>query len=214
MYLSIDPKPKELHVQKMVERESVKIERARSAQDLDSTAQLFAAYADSLGLDLSFQEFDDELKSLPGKYASPTGEILLARDCNGVAVGCVAVRPLSPPNCCEMKRLYILPAGRGLGVGKRLLHEVLDIAASLGYSEIKLDTLPSMSQAISLYESAGFAPTSPYYKTPLTRTVFLARRLGNSSTTADSTDLSGMLTSSAEKSNSCSGTDLFRENSA
>lgn len=179
----------------MVEQESVKVVPARSAQDLECTAQLFAAYAESLGLDLSFQDFDAELKSLPGKYAPPTGEVLLARDNTGTAVGCVAVRPLSPPDCCEMKRLYILPTRRGLGVGKKLLHEILDIAASLGYSEIKLDTLPSMSQAISLYESVGFAPTKPYYKTPLTGTVFLARRLETSSATIESIDVPGMLTS-------------------
>ena len=179
----------------MVEQESVKVEPARSAQDLECTAQLFAAYAESLGLDLSFQDFDAELKFLPGKYAPPTGEILLARDSTGIAVGCVAVRPLSPPDCCEMKRLYILPTRRGLGVGKKLLHEILDIAASLGYSEIKLDTLPSMSQAISLYESVGFAPTKPYYKTPLTGTVFMARWLETSSATTESIDVPGMLTS-------------------
>ena len=177
----------------MIEWKSVSIERARSAQDLEATAQLFAAYATSLGLDLSFQEFDAELKSLPGKYAPPTGEILLARNGNGAAVGCVAVRPLSPPDCCEMKRLYILPAGRGLGVGKKLLHAILDIAVALGYNEIKLDTLPSMTQAISLYESAGFAPTAPYYKTPLTGTKFLARRLHMSSATAHPIEASGML---------------------
>lgn len=177
----------------MIEWKSVSIERARSAQDLEATAQLFAAYADSLGLDLSFQEFDNELNSLPGKYAPPTGEILLARNGNGTAVGCVAVRPLSPPDCCEMKRLYILPAGRGLGVGKKLLHEILDIAASLGYNEIKLDTLPSMSQAISLYESAGFSPTTPYYKTPLSGTNFLARQLQTSSATAHPTEASAIL---------------------
>lgn len=174
----------------MVEWESVRIQRARSAQDLESTAQLFAAYVESLGLDLSFQDFDAELKSLPGKYAPPTGEILLALDSNGTAVGCVAVRPLSPPECCEMKRLCILPAGRGLGIGKKLSFEIVDIAVSLGYNEIKLDTLPSMYQAISLYQSAGFAPTASYYKTPLSGTVFLARQLHRYCPPADSTEIS------------------------
>lgn len=205
MHLSEDQTPKEIHMPMMLGRELVTIERARSAQDLDSAAQLFAAYGDSLGIDLSFQGFDTELKSLPGKYAPPTGEILLARDINGTAVGCVAIRPFSPPDCCEMKRLYVHPAGRGLGVGKKLLYKILYIAASLGYNEIKLDTLPSMSQAISLYEAAGFAPTTPYYKTPLTGTVFLARQLEIFSTKVDSTDVSETQTSSARKSNSCSG---------
>ncbi len=178
----------------MLEQDSVTIEPARSAQDLETAAQLFAAYVNSLGLDLSYQDFDTEIKSLPGKYSRPTGDILLARNSTGIAVGCVAVRPLSP-RCCEMKRLYILPEGRGLGVGKRLLYEILDIAASLGYSEIKLDTLPFMSQAISLYKSAGFAPTTPYYKTPLTETVFLARQIEKFHVIAESVDVSKTLKS-------------------
>ena len=182
-------------MQEMVERELIRIEPARSPQDLESTAQLFAAYGESLGLDLSFQDFDTELTSLPGKYAPPTGEILLARDNSGNAVGCVAVRPLSPPDCCEMKRLYILPAARGLGVGKKLLHEILDKALSLGYNEIKLDTLPSMRQAVSLYESAGFVSTTPYYKTPLPGTVFLSRQLESSSAISESIDHPGILMS-------------------
>ena len=164
----------------MPERARISIKPARSAQDLESTAQLFGTYAKSLGLDLSFQDFDTELRTLPGKYAPPTGEILLARDDAGDAVGCVAVRPLSPSNCCEMKRLYVLPTARGLGLGKQLLSAVLDTAASLGYVEMKLDTLPSNNQAILLYESAGFAQTTPYYETPLTGTVFLARQLEKS----------------------------------
>ena len=176
----------------MPERACISIKPARSAQDLESIAHLFEAYAKSLGLDLSFQDFDTELRSLPGKYAPPTGEILLARKIEGAgdAVGCVAVRPLSPPNCCEMKRLYVLPTTRGLGLGKQLLNAILDTAASLGYNEIKLDTLPSMTQAISLYESAGFAQTSPYYDTPHTETVFLARQLETSSVTAEPIDVS------------------------
>ena len=179
----------------MSERACISIKPARSAHDLESTAQLFGAYVKSLGLDLSFQDFDTELRSLPGKYAPPNGEILLARDGAGDAVGCVAVRPLSPSNCCEMKRLYVPPTARGLGLGKQLLSAIIDTAASLGYNEIKLDTLPSMSQAISLYESTGFVQTSPYYETPLTETVFLARRLEASSVAAGSIDASELLAS-------------------
>ena len=205
-----DPESKGKYVQKMVERESVRIQRARSAQDLESTVQLFAAYAESLGLDLSFQDFDAELKSLPGKYAPPTGEILLALDSNGTAVGCVAVRPLFPPDCCEMKRLYILPAGRGLGIGKKLLFEIVEIAVSLGYNEIKLDTLPSMKQAISLYQSAGFAPTTPHYKTPLTGTVFLALQLHRSCPPADSIEVSKVENKSCSPD---SGLDPMRKHS-
>ena len=169
----------------MMERRFVTIKRARSATDLESTAQLFAAYAKSRGSDISSQDFDAEIKSLPGKYAPPTGEILLALDGNGRAVGCVAIRPL-PSDCCELKRLYVLPPARGLGTGRKLLDAILDTAASLGYKKIKLGTLPSMSHAMSLYGYADFVPTTPYYETPLTGVVFLARQLEKSSTPAES----------------------------
>jgi GNAT superfamily N-acetyltransferase len=152
------------------------IERARSSQDLEATRSLFAAYAEAMGLDLAFQGFDNELQSLPGKYAPPTGEILLARSRTGTVLGCVALRPLGP-GCCEMKRLYILPDARGLGLGKKLIDSIIEVAAGLGYHEIKLDTLPSMHAAIALYTNAGFVPTLPYYDTPLDGTIFLARGL-------------------------------------
>ena len=151
------------------------IKPVRSSEDLKATVCLFKAYADSLGISLAFQDFDTELEALPGKYASPSGELLLARDSSDKPVGCVALRPIAPLGCCEMKRLYILPAGRGLGIGKALVNAILDVADSLGYREIKLDTLSSMVEAISLYKTAGFVPTTPYYDTPLAGTVFLAR---------------------------------------
>lgn len=162
----------------MGEQESVTIERARSVQDFEATRSLFAAYAKAMGLDLAFQEFDTELGSLPGKYAPPTGEILLACDSAGIVLGCVAVRPLTP-DCCEMKRLYILPGGRGMGLGKKLVNAIMDVAGCLGYKEIKLDTLPSMVQALSLYRGLGFVATAPYYITPLTGTIFLVRSLSS-----------------------------------
>lgn len=155
----------------------VRIERARSTEDIESVAFLFAEYAKSLGFDLTFQDFDTELRSLPGKYAPPGGEILLARNVDGIVVGCVAVRPLDLPSCCEMKRLYILPAGRGLGIGRKLVSMILEIAGSLGYEQIKLDTLSSMAEAIGLYTKAGFVSTTPYYETPLDGTLFMVRRL-------------------------------------
>jgi len=161
----------------MSDQGSITIVRARSVEDMGTAAILFGEYAKSLGFDLAFQDFDTELKSLPGKYAPPGGEILLAQDVNGVVVGCVAVRPLDPPSCCEMKRLYVLPAGRGLGIGKKLVNAILEIAGSLGYNEIKMDTLVSMVEAISFYTKAGFIPTVPYYNTPLSGTVFLVRQL-------------------------------------
>ena len=156
---------------------SVSITPARSAEELRITAMLFAAYADSLGIDLGFQEFATELQSLPGKYTPPTGEILLARTTDGMLVGCVALWPLDTNGCSEMKRLYIVPEGRGLGIGKKLVSAILEFAKSAGYREIKLDTLPHMVEAVSLYKRAGFVETKPYYATPLDGTKLLARDL-------------------------------------
>ncbi|CAF0718609.1 unnamed protein product [Adineta steineri] len=118
---------------------------------------------------------------MPGKYAPPTGELLLARNSQGEPIGCVALRALGSSNsgCCEMKRLYILPTARGLGLGRALVIAILDIAYTLGYDEIKLDTLPSMEAAIGLYKKVGFVETEAYYDTPLAETIFLARSLKN-----------------------------------
>ena len=162
----------------MTSAETLIISPARSPEDIEASRHLFSAYAQSLGIDLSFQDFPSELASLPGKYAPPNGEILLAKEPNGKAVGCVAVRPLPLHEaCCEMKRLYVLPAGRGLGIGKKLVPAITEVATRLGYREIRLDTLPHMVEAVRLYENEGFVRTDPYYATPLTGTIFLAKEL-------------------------------------
>ncbi|KAJ9649052.1 3'(2'),5'-bisphosphate nucleotidase [Coniosporium tulheliwenetii] len=151
---------------------------ARFPEDLHVVSILFTAYTGSLPIDLAYQDFTVELNSLPGKYAPPTGELLLTRTFTGEPIGCVAVRPLPGlPDCCEMKRLYTLPSGRGLGIGRALVKAVLEVATRLGYTEMKLDTLPSMTAAIKLYSEEGFGKTEAYYATPIAETVFLARRL-------------------------------------
>jgi len=150
---------------------------ARSAADIEAAAQLFVAYAASLGIDLDFQDFGAELASLPGKYAPPAGELLLARDGQGAPLGCVGLRPLAPDGCCEMKRLYVAPHGRGLGLGKALIAAILREAVRIGYDEIRLDTLPFMTEAIALYRKLGFAPIEPYYDAPVAGTLFLGRSL-------------------------------------
>ncbi|KAI4250623.1 MAG: hypothetical protein LQ352_005335 [Teloschistes flavicans] len=154
------------------------IEPARTKEDMEAIQILFRSYADSLNIDLTFQDFQAELSSLPGRYAPPHGELLLARGFDGMAVGCVALRPLGQDGCCEMKRLYVTPAGRGLGLGKRLATEIIGIAVKLKYHEMKLDTLLSMTDALALYAKLGFVPTDPYYNTPLlSATQFLSCRL-------------------------------------
>ncbi|MBX6745300.1 MAG: GNAT family N-acetyltransferase [Acetobacteraceae bacterium] len=150
---------------------------ARSAADLEATARLFEAYAASLGVDLAFQGFAAELASLPGSYAPPAGELLLARDPHGQPLGCVALRPMPFEGCCEMKRLYVSPPGRGLGLGRALVEAAIGEAVRIGYREMRLDTLPFMAEAIALYRKTGFVPVEPYYDTPLAGTIFLGRRL-------------------------------------
>lgn len=149
----------------------------RSAADLSATIELFRAYAAALDIELSYQDFEAELAAMPGKYAPPAGELLLARDIAGQPVGCVALRPLPEQGCCEMKRLYVSPGGRGLGLGRELVGAVIEAARRIGYREMRLDTLPTMASALGLYRSCGFVPIPPYYDTPIEGTVFLGRSL-------------------------------------
>ena len=145
--------------------------------DLNAVIQLFKAYAASLNINLSYQDFEMELATLPGKYAPPEGALLLAQNLKDEPIGCVALRPLTIEGCCEMKRLYVSPKARGLGLGQALITAILYEASKLGYTEMRLDTLPSMAQAISLYEKAGFFPIEPYYETPIAGTLFFAKTL-------------------------------------
>jgi GNAT superfamily N-acetyltransferase len=144
-------------------------------RDLDVVRTLFREYADSLGVDLAFQGFEEEVAALPGKYAPPAGRLLIAwRD--GLPVGCVALRPLDVSRC-EMKRLYVRPAARGGQLGRTLAERICAEARSLGYARICLDTLPTMAAAQVLYQSLGFVPIEPYVFNPIAGTKFLAREL-------------------------------------
>lgn len=151
---------------------------ARSPADLAAVAELFAAYAASLPIDLAYQGFAAELAALPGKYAPPAGELLLARDAEGRPLGCVGLRPLPAGGLCEMKRLYVAPAGRGVGLGGALVEAILATAERAGYREMRLDTLRSLSGALDLYARFGFTEIPAYYDTPIAGTIFLARGLG------------------------------------
>jgi len=140
-------------------------------------AGLFRAYAASLPVDLGYQDFAAELAALPGKYAPPQGALLLARTPAGEALGCVALRPLETAGVCEMKRLFLRPAARGLGVGRGLAEAIVAQARALGYREIRLDTLPSMTTAVALYEALGFVRTGAYYAPTPPGTIFMALEL-------------------------------------
>lgn len=145
---------------------------AASDDDLTAVARLFQAYGASLDVDLGYQDFAGELAGLPGKYAAPAGALLLARDPADEAIGCVGLRPLFE-GVCEMKRLYVSPDGRGLGLGRALMQAVTDQARRRGYREMRLDTLPTMAAAQGLYRQAGFEEIPPYYDTPVAGTVFM-----------------------------------------
>lgn len=151
---------------------------ARSPADLAVAAALFREYAAGLPITLDFQGFEAELAGLPGKYAPPAGELLLAVSPEGGALGCVALRALDEPGVCEMKRLYVRDAARRLGLGAALVEAVIAAAEQRGYREMRLDTLASMTPALTLYARFGFAPVPPYCYNPEPDAVFLGRRVG------------------------------------
>ena len=137
---------------------------------------LFREYGDGLGVDLSFQRFEEELASLPGPYGASRGVLLLAQ-AGGEALGCVALRELDAETA-ELKRLFVRPQGRSRGVGRLLTEAALAAARDLGYCSVVLDTLPSMAAAQRLYERLGFTETAPYTHNPVAGTRFMRLDLG------------------------------------
>ena len=138
---------------------------AHTPEYLSMVRALFNAYRDSLNTDLCFQQFDAELAGLPGDYAPPTGCLLVSM-VDEEPAGCVALRQLDG-GICEMKRLFVLPAFRGMRLGQALLDAVLKRACELGYERMRLDTLPSMQRAIEMYTRRGFVDIAPYRPNPI-----------------------------------------------
>lgn len=145
---------------------------ATSPEHTEQVRELFVEYAASLNFSLCFQSFDEELKSLPGKYASPDGRLyLLLHD--GRAAGCVALRKLEE-NICEMKRLYVRPEARGHGYGRVLAERIIAAAREIGYERMRLDTVASsMKDAVQLYRRLGFQEIDPYRKNPIEGALYM-----------------------------------------
>jgi len=151
---------------------TLRITEARWPDDRAAVEALFREYVGSLGEDISFQNVEDELAGLPGKYARPGGVVLIAREGEAVAGG-VAYR-MAEPGVCEMKRLYVRPAFRGRGLARDLANELIEDARARGYRTMLLDTLASMQAARALYRDLGFAPVEPYYDNPLPGVMYMA----------------------------------------
>ncbi len=153
----------------------LKIFPVETKEDIDAVRGLFVEYADSLGFDLCFQNFEEELANLPGDYAPPEGCLLLAKY-QGKVAGCVALRKLSN-GLCEGKRLYVRPKFRGLKIGRKLVEAIIEEAGKRDYSSIRGDTVPSMQVAQALYASLGFKEIEPYCYNPIEGAKYIELKL-------------------------------------
>jgi len=151
-------------------RQVISLQHARSANDIELSRILFLEYAASLAIDLCFQGFEEEVDQLPGEYAPDHGGTLLLARVDGKLAGCGALRSFPDSdysNACEMKRVYVRPEYRSIGLGRQLALRLIDEAGSFGYSCMLLDTLDEMEAARGLYESLGFEEIPPYYFNPI-----------------------------------------------
>jgi GNAT superfamily N-acetyltransferase len=162
-----------------VDKRAILIGAPTGEQELDAVRALFREYAESLGFSLGFQGFETEMAAFPGAYAPPDGALLLARvarDGTWHSAGAVGMRPLAG-GICEMKRMYVRPAFRGLGLARALATTVLDLARAHGYQAMRLDTVPAQMRAAErLYRELGFVDIPAYYDSPLDA-VYLERDL-------------------------------------
>ena len=152
---------------------------ADDSEAIEQVRQYFRNYAAWLGVDLSYQNFEQEMALLPGAYSAPQGRLFFA-EVDGRPAGCVGVRPLpESEGLCEMKRLYVSPEARGQGVGAALAMAAIKAAKDIGYKKLMLDTLPNMRMAVKLYRELGFTEAPAYYQTPIEGTMFLTLDLEN-----------------------------------
>lgn len=152
-----------------------RIVHASTPADLELVRSLFREYQQAIGIDLSFQSFEAELRELPGAYARPRGRLLLAFEEDALA-GCGALRPIAQ-DVAELKRMWVRPAFRGRGLGRRIAEALLAAAREERYRTTRLDTLDGMREAIALYRSLGFREIPPYYPNPLAGAVYMELEL-------------------------------------
>lgn len=153
----------------------MELTRAETDEQVEQARTLFKEYEAATGVDLCFQNFAQELATLPGDYAPPSGRLIVAYDVEEAA-GCVALRKVDDA-VCEMKRLYVRPAFRGTGLGRTLAEHIVGEARAIGYERMRLDTLPTMRSAIALYRSLGFREISPYRFNPVEGTLYMELEL-------------------------------------
>ena len=155
----------------------MRIVQAQSESEIEQVRELFDEYVAWLGINLCFQNYDKEVASLPGEYAPPRGRLLLAVAEDGAVAGCAALRDLEN-GVAEMKRLFVRPAFRGQRLGWQLAETIVAEARTLGYEQIRLDTLPGkMDQAIAMYRVLGFKDIAPYYNNPVAGAAFMELKL-------------------------------------
>ncbi len=155
--------------------ENILFKIATTNQEFEDGRNLFQQYAESLDLDLGFQDFPNELKTIDKQYSKPTGALLLAYK-NSIPVGCVGIREFDK-DAAELKRMYVKTEYRKYKIGMKLLELIVEIAKELNYKSIRLDTLPTMTNAQSLYRSFGFSEIPPYRFNPVNGTVFMEKKL-------------------------------------
>ena len=159
-----------------IKAEDVRLIQVESGIALEEIRALFLEYAQSLDFKLCFQNFDLELRDLPGIYKPPQGRLVLC-EVNGKPAGSIALKPLEP-GICEMKRLFVRPALRGHRLGLKLAEHIINEARTIGYTSMRLDTIQGrMDNAIALYESLGFREIPPYYENPIPNAFYMELRL-------------------------------------